>query len=70
MIGQQYAPTRTTKVSVVEKTQFQNSKTCIGHYRSKKYPNKLWLRKIAQEYSQRKEMQTWIMPLREDQIFS
>ena len=33
-------------------------------------PKFFWLRKIAQEYSQIKEIQTWIMSLGEDQIFA
>ena len=53
---------------LVDKTQFQSSKTRIRHYKSKIYPNKFWSRKIAQQYSQRKEMQYWVMSLGEDQI--
>ena len=50
--------------------KFQNSKTCALQCKSKTYPNKFWSRKITQQYSQRKEMQTWIMSFGEDQIFT
>ena len=66
MVGKQYAGTKTEKVRV-GKIKFQNSK---NHYKSKPIPSKLWLRKITQQYSERKEIETGIMALGEDQIFA